>query len=1030
MAVDATPDDTAADVAKTEVDGADAAADPDVADATDALDTGVLDAAALDTGVTADGVTPEDGDAAEAADADAAQVAETDAADDLTDAVAPDAWPDGGELDGGGVPDADDAGPSSTDVGGGADAGCVVPALCTGELPACHAWACVNGACAAVALADGAACDDGDACTVGDACLAAVCTVGLTKVCDDGNPCTDDLCTSAGCATIANLAPCDDGNPCTGQDLCQNGACASGAPVNCEDGNVCTDHTCDPGVGCVTTFNQSPCALLDLCQTAPQCVAGLCLSGGQVPCNDMNPCTNDLCDPQTGLCSFLNTTTPCDDGDACTLSDVCKNGQCASTTGKGCDDLNPCTTDACAPASGTCIHTAQPGSCDDGSACTSGDICVSGSCAAGALVNCDDQNPCTDDVCFPASGCVHTANSAACGPGNLCELAQCVAGACVTTGIVGCDDGNPCTSDGCVAAVGCVFSPIADGQVCASADACFGASTCAAGKCAPGAKTDCSDGNVCTDDVCALFAGGCYWLPNKVSCDDGNLCTGSDACANGKCMPGNSLEFLATCDDANACTDDSCTPATGCVHVTNSSGCDDGNACTQGEACASGVCKGGTLSACDDGNQCTLDACAPATGECSWTWKAGPCDDGSLCTFNDTCVGDVCTGVGVDCADSNVCTDDACDPLYGTCKHAAVSQPTACDDSNACTDGDVCTGTQCAGTAIGTSMCSDGNVCTTDVCSPFDGACSHPPRSGTCDDGNPCTASDTCVASACVGGATNSCEDGNACTVDACDPATGTCTHDIAANGTTCDDGIACTAASACVSGLCAPAVPRCTLYADSFTCGEALVWNVTATIESSVTWAIDQTPILPASAAYGCTLNLNDGKSYCGATIANYCFVQPTALATSPAMDATDLHGVPRLAFDTWFQLDGPLPGGTGYGDGSADVPLVTLRDVKTLQVLDQFLLSKSTTACNGQCQSAWHTISVDEPKAAGHQFRIELSLASPSNWGNQGKGWFVDNVKVTREFTAEVCTDGLDNDGNGKVDCTDPACTGQPGC
>jgi len=79
-------------------------------------------------------------------------------------------------------------------------------------------------------------------------------------------------------------------------------------------------------------------------------------------CADENPCTLDVCDPLTGLCS--NTMDPeccfvdadCDDGDYCTV-DICELGVCINTTQPNlpgccqsdadCDDGDPCTEDQC-----------------------------------------------------------------------------------------------------------------------------------------------------------------------------------------------------------------------------------------------------------------------------------------------------------------------------------------------------------------------------------------------------------------------------------------------------------------------------------------------------------------------------------------------------------------------------------------------------------------------------------------------------------------------------------------------------------
>jgi hypothetical protein len=57
-----------------------------------------------------------------------------------------------------------------------------------------------------------------------------------------------------------------------------------------------------------------------------------------------------------------------------------------------------------------------------------------------ATVGCDDGNPCTDDVCDPATGCQHASNTSPCSDGMECTLAdrcsggQCQPGPSVTAG--------------------------------------------------------------------------------------------------------------------------------------------------------------------------------------------------------------------------------------------------------------------------------------------------------------------------------------------------------------------------------------------------------------------------------------------------------------------------------------------------------------------------------------------------------------------------------------------------------------------
>ena len=115
--------------------------------------------------------------------------------------------------------------------------------------------------------------------------------------------------------------------------------------------------------------------------------------------------------------------------------------------GKVCDDGDPCTIDACDPASGLCTSTstadkraaAEPPECADDAGCDDGDACTRDVCyATGAACTdyvwaycahepiigcgwctaetCDDGDACTEDACGPNDTCVH-ALIAGCGVG-------------------------------------------------------------------------------------------------------------------------------------------------------------------------------------------------------------------------------------------------------------------------------------------------------------------------------------------------------------------------------------------------------------------------------------------------------------------------------------------------------------------------------------------------------------------------------------------------------------------------------------
>jgi cysteine-rich repeat protein len=110
----------------------------------------------------------------------------------------------------------------------------------------------------------------------------------------------------------------------------------------CGDGNIDPGEECDDGNGvdgdcCSASCRLEPdgqsCTHGNACTTAGTCSAGVCHGGTAVACDDGNPCTADACDPATG-CTFSAAGADgvsCDDGDACTDNDVCGGGTCSGT---------------------------------------------------------------------------------------------------------------------------------------------------------------------------------------------------------------------------------------------------------------------------------------------------------------------------------------------------------------------------------------------------------------------------------------------------------------------------------------------------------------------------------------------------------------------------------------------------------------------------------------------------------------------------------------------------------------------------
>ena len=553
------------------------------------------------------------------------------------------------------------------------------------------------------------ACEDGSVCTEGDACKDAKCVSGAAKVCDDKNPCTDDLCDkSAGCKATNNTAACDDGSACTKEDACKDGNCAGGVAVVCDDKNACTKDSCDLAAGCTATATTDPCDDASKCTTGDACADGKC-AGTQIICDDNNPCTTDSCDPLKGCSQAPGDGAACDDGNACTVTDFCKDSKCLAGEAKTCDDTNVCTDDACDVAAG-CTTTANDKLCEDGDKCTTGDACKAGKCATGGAASCDDSNPCTVDSCDTATGCKQTASPGACDDGDACTAKEsCTDNKCQGGTPVVCDDKNACTDDACDPKAGC--SAVANTVLCDDGNACTTGDVCAATKCAGADKKVCDDGNPCTADACDPKV-GCTATPTGAPCDDDDACTEKDVCKDGKCQSG----AAKVCDDKNPCTNDGCDEVKGCVAVNNSASCDDANLCFDKDVCVDGVCKLGPKATCDDGKACTDDTCDPAKGCAHKPNDANKCDDGNGCTALDACKAGVCAGIGIPCDDKNPCTDDICTPIGG-CKPVANAKP--CDDAKPCTVGEACKTGICGGGLA--KVCDDGNGCTADSCDPVKG---------------------------------------------------------------------------------------------------------------------------------------------------------------------------------------------------------------------------------------------------------------------------------------------------------------------
>jgi hypothetical protein len=314
---------------------------------------------------------------------------------------------------------------------------------------------CLGGKCtgSGADLNDGTICTDNNNCTTGDKCAKGKCEPGAVVKCDDKSSCTADACKpGAGCqhTPLKDGATCNDGNACTVATTCYQGACA-GKQVQqgtkCDDGEACSiDDKCINGAcSGKNKLYGTGCADGKKCTIGDYCKSGKCV-GAAKPCNDGDTCTNEKCDEATGGCVFVKKTDGvfCSDGDSyCTTNDACLGGKCI---GKPATDGKACYGHYCTSGEQCKAGKCEPGkasnegkSCSvDGDPCMTDSTCAKGKCAVGSKPLCNDQNPCTLDVCHKAAttkSCSFKAlaDNAACDDGDMCTASTCKVGKCLTT---------------------------------------------------------------------------------------------------------------------------------------------------------------------------------------------------------------------------------------------------------------------------------------------------------------------------------------------------------------------------------------------------------------------------------------------------------------------------------------------------------------------------------------------------------------------------------------------------------------------
>lgn len=459
----------------------------------------------------------------------------------------------------------------------------------------------------------------------------------------------------------------------------------------------------------------------------------------------------------------------------------------------------------------------------------------------------------------------------------------------------------------------------------------------------------------------------------------GNLCVDRGVCGADKFC---TIQPGVSCPTSNnPCQIPTCEPTSGaCFFAAASDGsyCDDGQPCTNGDSCKGGTCFGSKVE-CGGSGPCASYQCNPTTGGCDGVYQpnGAKCDDGTACTANDSCQEGSCFGTQLSCDDFDTCTYDTCDPSSG-CLHQSQGVGQPCDDGNVCTVQDACSNEGCKGIKT-TVACDDGNPCTEgDICS--DGSCqSGAVITGGCDDGDPCTANTTCAGGKCGNGTTIPCaDDGNPCTSEACTPGQG-CLYQLMPEAP-CVPGNQCAATGFCTGEGCLPSSWKSAGTA----CDDGNPCSTKETCQGDVCMAGEYTAGAACADGDACTTNEHcDALGNClkETTVCddlNSCttdWCEPDQGCQHAPLVGSSCDDNNACTQNTVCQASGACGGGNPTCD-------------------DQDPCTKDTCAPNGTCTF---------PLAVG-----------------------------TADCPSEVdCTDNIDNDKDGLVDCAELGCfRTAPGC
>jgi hypothetical protein len=216
-------------------------------------------------------------------------------------------------------------------------------------------------------------------------------------------------------------------------------------------------------------------------QTQGTCTDGTCVYPAQAngtACAEGSPpgqCYASAGTCSAGICVFPPKASgpACDDGDACTMSDVCNgSGGCVGNAVKCQIPPSQCHQPTGTCSNGTCSYALKPTgtACNDGNACTTGDACNSSGTCGGTAMACSTPpsqchqptGTCSNGTCSYALKPSGTAcnDGKACTTGDVCNSSGTCGGTAVASGtFCGGGGGDLCTVYRCNGTGSCLGTP-------------------------------------------------------------------------------------------------------------------------------------------------------------------------------------------------------------------------------------------------------------------------------------------------------------------------------------------------------------------------------------------------------------------------------------------------------------------------------------------------------------------------------------------------------------------------------------------